>query len=118
MIDVSKTVGEALSSATDRLRLAGQPTPRLDAEVLLAHVTGRDRSWVLAHPEASLAEPDAFERAVERRATGEPVAYIRGFKEWRSLRLRTHARALIPRPETELVADAAIAEIAERLGRG
>ena len=46
------------------------------------------------------------------------MAYIRGFKEWRSLRLRTDPRALIPRPETELVADAAIAEIADRLARG
>ena len=48
----------------------------------------------------------AFDAAVERRATGEPVAYIRGFKEWHSLRIRTDPRALIPRPETEMLADA------------
>ena len=114
MTDVAKTVGEALASATDRLRLAGSDTPRLDAEVLLGHVTGHDRTWLLAHPEAPLSATDAFGAAIDRRATGEPVAYIRGFKEWRSLRIRTDTRALIPRPETELVVEAAAAAIRAR----
>jgi release factor glutamine methyltransferase len=114
MIATSSSIGEALTAATRRLREAGQPTPRLDAELLLAHVTGRDRTWLLAHPEAGLEEGDAFSAAVERRASGEPVAYIRGFKEWRSLRILTDPRALIPRPETELVVEAAAAEIRAR----
>jgi release factor glutamine methyltransferase len=118
MIATAATIGDALAAATRLLRDAGQPTPRLDAEVLLAHVTGHDRTWLLAHPEASLEAADAFDTAVERRAAGEPVAYIRGFKEWRSLRLTTDARALIPRPETELVVEEAEAEIAARLERG
>src|SRR6185436_10904755 len=113
----SSTIGEALAAATLQLRDAGQPTPRLDAEVLLAHVTGRDRTWLLAHPEAAFEGGDAFGAAIERRAGGEPVAYIRGFKEWRSLRIRTDARALIPRPETELVVATAALEIASRLER-
>ena len=117
MIATSTTIGDALAAATLRLRDAGQPTPRLDAEVLLAHVTGRDRTWLLAHPEAGFEEGDALGAAVERRASGEPVAYIRGFKEWRSLRIRTDARALIPRPETELVVATAAAEISARLSR-
>jgi len=54
---------------------------------------------------------------VERRAASEPIAYIRGFKEWLSLRIATDRRALIPRPETELLAEAAIDEIAARLVR-
>jgi release factor glutamine methyltransferase len=112
-----ETVGDALAAAALHLRTTSD-TARLDAEVLLAHVMGRDRSWLLAHPEAPLEEATAFDAAIERRAAGEPVAYIRGFKEWRSLRIRTDARALIPRPETELVVDAAVAEIAERLARG
>jgi release factor glutamine methyltransferase len=115
VIDTSATIGDALASAAQRLRDAGQPTPRLDAEVLLAHVIGRDRTWLLAHPEEPVPQADAFDAAVERRAAGEPVAYIRGFKEWRSLRIRTDARALIPRPETELVVEAAAAEIGARL---
>jgi release factor glutamine methyltransferase len=60
----------------------------------------------------------AMESALQRRADGEPVAYIRGFKDWHSLRIRTDRRGLIPRPETELLADAAIAEVAARLARG
>lgn len=110
----TREVRDALRHAAEHLRRSGSPTPRLDAEVLLAHVMGRDRTWLLAHPEAPLPDSD-FERAIERRAAGEPVAYIRGFKEWHSLRIRTDARALIPRPETELLADAAIEEIRARL---
>lgn len=74
---------------------------------------------MLAHPEVELGTnvAAAFEVALERRAAGEPIAYIRGFKEWHSLRIRTDRRALIPRPETELLADATIAEIARRLAR-
>ncbi len=118
MIATSSTVGDgARWRQRCALRDAGQPTPRLDAEVLLAHVTGRDRTWLLAHPEAGFEEGDALSAAVERRAAGEPVAYIRGFKEWRSLRIRTDARALIPRPETELVVATAAAEITARLSR-
>jgi release factor glutamine methyltransferase len=116
-IDRWRTIGEAVARATRHLRDSGSPSPRLDAEVLLAHVTGRDRAWLLANPEAELAEGAAFDAAVDRRAGGEPVAYIRGFKDWHSLRVRTDTRALIPRPETELLADAAIEEIAARLAR-
>lgn len=115
--DTSPTVSVELLGGTDRLRASGSPTPRLDAEVLLAHVEQRDRTWILAHPEAPVSQPAAFERALERRAGGEPIAYIRGWKEWRSLRIRTDPRGLIPRPETEFLAEAAIGEIAERLAR-
>ena len=70
------TIGVALLSATNRLRVSGSPSARLDAELLLAHVTGQDRSYVLAHPDAVLGEVAAFAAALERRATGEPIAYI------------------------------------------
>ncbi len=110
------TVGAGLADAIRVLR-GGSPTPRLDAEVLLAHATGRDRAWVLAHPEAMLGDASAvgFRAALARRVAGEPIAYIRGFKEWRSLRIRTDPRAMIPRPETELLVEVAMAEIAGRL---
>jgi release factor glutamine methyltransferase len=105
--------------ATERLRAAGSPSPRLDAELLVAHAFGRDRTWVHAHPDVSLDEPDTrrLDDWLARRASGEPIAYIRGFKEWLSLRIATDSRALIPRPETELLAEAAIEEIAGRLVR-
>jgi release factor glutamine methyltransferase len=112
------TIHEALAAATGRLRLAGSPTPSLDAEVLLAHAIGRDRSWLHAHPEAPMGDAASYDGLVVRRAAGEPVAYIRGFKEWHSLRIRTDPRALIPRPETELLADTAVAEIDVRRSLG
>ena len=110
-----RTVGEFLADAVARLRASGSPTPRLDAELLVAHVVDRDRAWVLAHREAELADAERFVALVERRASGEPIAYLRGFKEWHSLRIGTDARALIPRPETEVLADAAGNEIERRL---
>jgi release factor glutamine methyltransferase len=106
-------------AATERLRAAGSPSPRLDAELLVAHAFGRDRTWLHSHPAAQLeaTELAALAGWLERRAAGEPVAYIRGYKEWLSLRNATDARALIPRPETELLAEAAMGEIAARLVR-
>lgn len=108
-----------VSAATSRLRAAGSPSARLDAELLVAHAFGRDRTWLLAHPDEPLPSVDAEQLAawVERRTAGEPVAYIRGFKEWLSLRIAVDRRALIPRPETELLAEAAMEEIANRLVR-
>jgi release factor glutamine methyltransferase len=105
--------------AADRLRVAGSSTPRLDAELLVGHAFGRDRAWLYAHPKATLTDGElaVLEGWVERRGRGEPVAYIRGFKEWFGLRIATDPRALIPRPETETLAEAAISEIAARLVR-
>ncbi len=113
------TVASAVTDAAERLRSAGVPTPRLDAELLVAHLFDRERTWLHAHPEVVVAAEDAalLDGWVARRGSGEPVAYIRGYKEWFSLRVATDRRALIPRPETELLAEAAIAEIAARLVR-
>ncbi|MDP9468865.1 MAG: peptide chain release factor N(5)-glutamine methyltransferase [Chloroflexota bacterium] len=113
------TAGELVARTTATLREAGTPSARLDAELLVGHAFGRDRAWVHAHTEAELDPADATALAgwVARRAGGEPIAYIRGFKEWLSLRIATDRRALIPRPETELLAEAAISEIAARLVR-
>jgi release factor glutamine methyltransferase len=82
-------------------------SPRLDAEVLLAHVLGGDRVGLYVRFEQPLErdELDAFKELVRRRAAGEPVAYITGTKEFWSLPLRVDPRVLIPRPETELVVD-------------
>jgi release factor glutamine methyltransferase len=106
-----------LVGVTDALRIAGSPSPRLDAELLVSHAFGRDRAWLHAHPEEVLGdgEEQQLRAWVARRAGGEPIAYVRGFKEWFSMRIATDRRALIPRPETELLAEAAIDEIAARL---
>ncbi|MGH2391877.1 MAG: N5-glutamine methyltransferase family protein, partial [Candidatus Limnocylindria bacterium] len=106
-------------SAVERLREAGSPTPRLDAEILVAHALERDRAWLLAHLDEPMPAREGGDLSgwVERRAGGEPIAYIRGFKEWYGLRLATDRRSLIPRPETEVLADAAIGDVADRMGR-
>jgi release factor glutamine methyltransferase len=113
------TVGELLGAGTDRLRAAGSPSARLDAELLLADALGTDRTGVLAHPGAPAGDGPAarFALALERRAAGEPVAYIRGIKEFHGVALAVDVRALVPRPETELLVDLALSELADVLGR-
>lgn len=113
------SAGRLVVDAAAALRAAGIPSPRLDAELLVGHAFGRDRTWLYAHPDAELALDDAarLARWTERRSAGEPIAYIRGYKEWLSLRIATDERALIPRPETELLVEAAVNEIAGRLVR-
>jgi release factor glutamine methyltransferase len=104
------TWGEARAAATTRLRSAPDPgTAALDADVLLAHALGVGKEALFAHPERALsaAEAAAFQELIERRSRGEPVAYLRGFKEFYGLRFRVDPRVLIPRPETEVVVDAA-----------
>jgi release factor glutamine methyltransferase len=117
--EAARDAAALLGEAARALGQAGSPSPRLDAELLVSFAFGRDRAWLHAHPEARLEGPDVARLRlwVERRAAGEPIAYIRGFKEWLSLRIATDRRALIPRPETELLAEAAIDEIAARLVR-
>ena len=111
------TVAALAAQAAARLTAAGSPSARLDAELLLGFALGVDRVGVLAHPVAPVpvSAAEAFLGYVARREQGEPVAYIRGFREFHGLAIVTDARALIPRPETELLVDAAIAEVAGRL---
>ncbi len=110
-------VVELLNSGTARLRQAGSESARLDAELLLGLATGVDRTALIAHPEAPVGADAAaaYEAAVARREAGEPVAYIRGLKEFYGLAFAVDARALIPRPETELLVAEAEKEVAWRL---
>lgn len=113
------TIGEHLSAAVDRLRASGSESARLDAELLLAHALGVERTTVLAHPEGSVGV-EAAARLLDhlaRRAAGEPVAYIRGIKEFHGVAFAVDARALIPRPETEVLVDLALGAIGDRLAR-
>jgi release factor glutamine methyltransferase len=106
------SVREALESATIAIGAAGCDTPRLDAEVLLADVLGVDRVRLLTDRELTVAGPAvrAFQEAVRRRAFArEPVAYITGRRGFRNLELCVDRRALIPRPETELLVEVALA---------
>ena len=103
-------VREALSAAIDAFTAAGVETPRLDAEVLLAEATGRDRASLAAEPESAVDPPAArrYGAMVRRRIRREPVAYILGRKGFRNIELAVDGRVLIPRPESELLVDIAL----------
>jgi release factor glutamine methyltransferase len=111
------TIEELLREGVERLRASGSESPRLDAELLLARAIGADRTAVLAHPAAPVGDGQraTFESDLERRAAGEPVAYIRGFKEFFGIAFSADDRALIPRPETELLVELAEREVMDRL---
>jgi len=104
------TVGGLVAWAVRELTGASR-SPLLDAELLIAHVTGQPRSSVLAFPERPVrtALGDEVERLVGRRARGEPLAYLVRGQEFYSLPLRVTPAVLIPRPETELLVDEALA---------
>jgi release factor glutamine methyltransferase len=99
------TVGRLLQWTADYLKGHGSESPRLDAEVLLAHVLGRQRiELYTAFDEAPDEEARAaFRELVRRRADGMPVAYLVGHREFYSLSFRVTPDVLIPRPETELL---------------
>lgn len=111
------TVGGSLAAASAFLRQRGSPTPRLDAELLLAHALGADRVTLLAEPGLPVSDGQRTRAAelLERRARGEPVAYIRGLKEFFGLVLAADPRALIPRPETETLVELSLARLREKL---
>jgi release factor glutamine methyltransferase len=88
--------------------------PRREAEILLAAALGRTRAWLMAHPEERILDceaTDRYEASVSRRSHGEPVAYILGEKEFWSLPLEVGPDVLIPRPETELLVERALAHL-------
>jgi release factor glutamine methyltransferase len=102
---------DALDGAITAIAAAGCETPRLDAELLLAHVLGVGRERLLSDRDLLVAGPAvrAYQDAVRRRAVErEPVAYITGRRGFRRLELSVDPRALIPRPETELLVEVAL----------
>ncbi|WP_017463990.1 peptide chain release factor N(5)-glutamine methyltransferase [Dyella ginsengisoli] len=107
-------VRHALGDAARRLG------DRVDAEVLLQHVLRRPPSWLIAHADdvMSLADEQAFVELVRRRLAGEPVAYITGRRGFWSLELEVTPATLIPRPETELLVELALARLPEDRAAG
>jgi release factor glutamine methyltransferase len=106
------TITAALVSGAARLGHLPD-TPRLDAEVLLMHILGKDRAYLRAWPERVLS-PDQAERyrqLIERRAEGRPVAYLTGQREFWSRLFTVRPGVLIPRPETELLIELALAAL-------
>jgi len=107
------TLGEVLRAATDYLERKGLDSPRVDAELLLAHAFGLTRIELYTQHDRRLTDVEraAARVLVERRGRREPLAYVLGVWGFRRLALRTDARALVPRPETEIVAERALARI-------
>jgi release factor glutamine methyltransferase len=105
------TIGDALARATARLAEAGVDSARLESEILLARACD-DCARALLYAELNRKmtdeQLDAFEANIVRRETREPLAYILGEWGFRRLTLKTDRRALIPRPETEIVVERAL----------
>jgi release factor glutamine methyltransferase len=114
------TLREALRQAEARIALQHVSDARIEAELLLMHALGIQRADLYAR----LAEPlpsavgDKFEALVERRLRHEPAAYILGRHEFYGIELCVDSRVLIPRPETELLAETALVFVERRFGKG
>ncbi len=110
-VDV-QTIGTALSWARRTFAVASD-NAYVDAEMLLQHCIDQDRAWLLSHSEDSLATCEwvKFRNLVQRRAAGEPIAYITGVCGFWSLDLHVTPATLIPRPETELLVEHALTRI-------
>ncbi|MEM6747617.1 MAG: peptide chain release factor N(5)-glutamine methyltransferase [Pseudomonadota bacterium] len=114
MITADMTVAQAL--ATARERLASSPTADLDARVLLEGVTGEDRAALIAKDGEPIGDHAvAYEAAIARREEGEPVAYITERQEFFGLSFVVGHGVLIPRPESEMLVEAAIAAAPRRI---
>ena len=118
------SIGGLIERGVRRLRASAAAkgpgaTPDLDAEWLLTHVIGMTRARLRSHPEDPVDDTlaERYTRLIERRATGEPLAYVLGRKDFWSLRLSVTPAVLVPRPETELVVERALALRAEEFGR-
>jgi release factor glutamine methyltransferase len=103
---------------TQRVRgaLASSGLIPSEGRILLAHVLNCDRGWLIAHGDNELApeQAKAFEALARRRHSGEPVAYLTGRREFHGLDLEVSPAVLIPRPETELLVELALARIGEQ----
>lgn len=104
------TVARVLAWAADDFRARGIDSPRLDAELLLGHVLGVDRvRLILESPRMlSAAELASYRELIQRRRRREPIAYIRGEREFYGLPIKVDRRVLVPRPDTETLVEVAL----------
>jgi release factor glutamine methyltransferase len=105
------TTSTLLAEGAALLLARGSETAHLDAELLLAHALGQNRARLKSHPEdiPAASARSHYAELIARRANGEPLAYIVGFKDFWTLRLAVTPAVLIPRPETELLVERALA---------
>jgi release factor glutamine methyltransferase len=112
---MTTTIAEAILQGAQALQRAGVPEARREAGSLLAHLLGRDRSFILSHAEDSLDENllNKLNDYFVRRGQGEPLQYITGRQEFYGLDFEVSPDVLIPRPETELLIDTALKLVAK-----
>ncbi len=110
------TVGDVLKASTEFLAAKGVPSPRVDAEHLVARALGLTRLDLYLQHDRPLTEAElaTARELVRRRGTREPLAYVLGEWGFRRLTLTTDRRALIPRPETEVVVERCLALLADQ----
>lgn len=101
------TVQDWLLRARSRLAEAGIESANLESQLLIGHVFGVDRSWVIAHPTSEVNDL-ALESVLQRRLRGEPIAYILGWREFYGRRFRVGPGVLIPRQDTEVLLEEAL----------
>ena len=102
------SIAEVLREASRTLENAGVPEARREAGSLLSFVTGKDRTFLISHSDDEVSDVDQFCDLVERRAAGEPLQYITGTQDFFGREFRVTPDVLIPRPETELLVEAAL----------
>lgn len=109
---MSEQIDTALDWGTEQIRACSE-TPRLDAELLLSFCLGKPRSYLYAWPDRSLSDAcwEQFRRLVGRRLQPLPIAYLLGRREFFSMEYAVTPSALVPRPETELLVELALAQI-------
>ena len=108
-----ETVGDHVARATGRLKAAGIDRPRREARLLLAHTFGKSAEWLVAHDDELIETPTHFENAVRRREAREPLSHILGEREFWSLRFQVNASVLDPRPDSETLVAAVLAQYPE-----
>jgi len=115
-VPTDRSVRSLLKQGIARLRDANVPSFTLAAELLLLHVTGRDRTWLYAHPEEILSPENAAQyfALIQRRAGGEPTQHLTGKQEFWGLEFEVTPDVLIPRPETEHLIEVALDRLALR----
>lgn len=98
-------VGDVLTEATKTLKAAGIASARLDSLILIEDITGRDRTYLLAHPEHALSDAETTElhKKITRRTKHVPIAYIRGSAPFYGRMFYVNEHVLVPRPETETI---------------
>jgi release factor glutamine methyltransferase len=108
------TIAEWLKHAEARLLKAGIDSPKLESQVMVAHVLHTERAWILAHQDQEV-NPVPLEFLLKRREQHEPLAYMLGYRDFFGHRFRVNPSVLIPRHETEVLVEAALATRGESL---